>query len=136
MSASACSSGIVTPGVSPGLKHSWEVCFNKGDVMGVLSLYAEDAQLVMSGSNPAHGRAAIRAAVEAMIKSGVKVRINADRNVGSGEIAYVYGHYIVLERDGGKSVEAGSYIELWRRHGERWLIDLDVNAAGPAMQSE
>jgi uncharacterized protein (TIGR02246 family) len=126
---------VVSPGVSPELKHSWAVAFNRGDAAAIAALYSPDAQLVMSGSPPAHGQAAIRAAVETMIKSGVKVRIGTDQNVGSGDLAYVYGHYAVLEHDGGKSVEEGSYVEVWRRHGKAWLIDLDVNAVGAAAAS-
>ena len=89
----------------------------------------------MSGSPPVHGQSAIKAAVEAMIKSGVKVKIGTDQNVGSGDLAYVFGHYSVLEHDGGKSVEEGSYVEVWRRRGSAWSIDLDVNSVGPAAVS-
>lgn len=132
LTLTACNAGVVSPGVSPELKHSWEVCFNKGDVDGVVRLYSPDAELVMSGSAPIRGRAAIRATVEAMIRSGVKVRIGANQNIGSGDLAYVYGHYSVLDRDGAKSVEEGDYIELWRRRDGAWRIDLDVNSVGPA----
>ena len=38
--------------------------------------------------------------------------IDAERNFGSGDLAYVYGHYSVLENEGGQSVEDGHYIEL------------------------
>ena len=37
-----------------------------------------------------------------MIKSGVKVRIGCAQNVGSGDLAYVYGPYSVLAPDGGR----------------------------------
>ena len=43
----------------------------------------------------------------------------------------IISHYSVLEKEGGHSVEDGHYIELWRRRDGAWLIDLDVNAAGP-----
>ena len=134
LTVTACGGpAVVSPGVSPELKHSWEVAFNRGDAATIASLYSEDAQLVMSGSPPVRGRTAIRAAVETMIKSGVKVRIGTDQNTGSGNLAYVYGHYAVLDHDGTKSVEEGSYIEIWRRSGDTWLIDLDLNAVGPAI---
>jgi uncharacterized protein (TIGR02246 family) len=126
----ACSAGITTPAVPPDLKHSWEVAFNRGDSAAVAALYSQDAELVMSGSSTVRGREAIRAAIDNMAKSGVKVRIGAEQNVGSGEIAYVYGHYSVLERDGGRNVESGTYIEVWRRRAGVWQIDLDVNAVG------
>jgi uncharacterized protein (TIGR02246 family) len=130
LTAGCSGPGVVSPGVSPELKHSWEVAFNRGDAAAVAALYSQDAQLVMSGSPPVRGQAAIRGAVEAMMKSGVKVKIGTDQNNGSGDLAYVYGHYSVL--DGAKSVEEGSYVEVWRRREGAWLIDLDVNAVGPA----
>jgi uncharacterized protein (TIGR02246 family) len=136
LTVTACGGpGVVNPGVSPELKHSWEVAFNRGDGAAIASLYSEDAQLVMSGSPPVRGRAAIRAAVETMIKSGVKVRIGTAQNTGSGNLAYVYGHYAVLDHDGAKRVEEGSYLEIWRRRGDTWLIDLDLNAVGPAISA-
>jgi uncharacterized protein (TIGR02246 family) len=130
---SACNSGgVVSPGVPPELKHSWEVAFNRGDAAAVVNLYSPDAQLVMSGSPPVRGQAGIRAAVETMIHSGVKVQIGSEQNTGSGDLAYVFGHYTVLDHEGGKSVEEGSYVEVWRRRQGNWLIDLDVNSVGPA----
>jgi len=125
----------VSPGVSPELKHSWEVNFNRGDVAAVVALYAPDADLVMSGSETAKGTAAIQSVVEAMIKSGAKVHIGASQNVGAGDIAYVYGTYTVLDRGGGAETERGSYVEVWRRLDGVWKITLDVNAAGPAVSS-
>jgi ketosteroid isomerase-like protein len=127
----ACSDGVVTPGVPIELKHSWEVSFNRGDGAAVAALYSEEAQLVMSGAAPVRGKAAIRTAVDDMIKSGVKLRISSAQNVGSGDVAYVYGPYSVLEHEGGREVEAGTYIELWRRRAGTWQIDLDINSIGP-----
>jgi len=123
---------IVHPGVSPERKHSWEVAFNRGDAAAVAALYAQDAQLVMSGSPPVSGKSAIEATVRKMIQSGVKVRIGSQRNLGSGPLAYVSGSYTVLEREGGREIETGHFVEVWSNHGGTWLIDLDVNAAGPA----
>jgi ketosteroid isomerase-like protein len=128
----ACQPQVVSPGISPDLKHSWEVSFNKGDIAGVVKLYSPSAQLVMSGSPVAHGPSEIGAALTAMIGSGVKAHIDSEQNVASGDIAYVYGHYSVMDKEGGHSIEEGHYIELWRRRGGVWLIDLDVNAVGPA----
>ncbi len=132
LALSACG-GVVSPGVSPELKHSWEVDFNRGDATAVAARYSPDAQLVMSGGAPIRGQAAIRAAIEGMVKSGVKVRIGTDQNFGSGDVAYVYGPYSVLEHEGGQVTERGAYVEVWRRRGGVWQIDLDVNAAGPSI---
>ena len=128
----ACSGGTVSPGVSPELKHTWEVAFNRGDSAAVAALYSPDAELIMSGAAPVKGPAAIRAVIDAMVKSKVKVRIGSGQNVGSGELAYVYGPYSVFDHDGGQVIESGTYLEVWRRRGGTWQIDLDLNAVGPA----
>jgi ketosteroid isomerase-like protein len=127
----ACNNASHSPGVPPELKHSWEMAFNRGDSAAVAALYSEDAQLAMSGAAPVQGASAIRAAIDGMVKSNLKVRIGTERNVGNGDVAYVYGPYSVFDHDGDRLVESGSYVEVWRRHRGVWQIDLDVNAAGP-----
>jgi uncharacterized protein (TIGR02246 family) len=126
----------VSPGVPPELKHSWEVNFNRGDAAAVAALYAPDAQLLMSGSAPVVGAAAIRAAVESMIKTGVKVKIDAAQNVGAADLAYVYGAYSILEHAGGREVERGTYVEVWRRVDGAWKITIDINATGQAVPAQ
>ena len=128
---SACtSSSSVSPGVPPELKHSWEVNFNRGDGAAVASLYAPDAQLIMSGSAPVRGADSIRAAIDSMIKSGVKVHIDSSENVGAADIAYVFGTYSVLDPEHHQAVERGSYVEVWRRRSGEWKILIDINATG------
>ncbi len=114
-------------------KRSWEVSFNRGDSAAAAALYAPDAELVMSGSPPIRGRAAIRAAIDSMIHSGVKVRIDTDRISAVGDLAYFYGPYSVLSDQ--RVVERGTYLEVWHRYGRQWLIDLDVNATGAPIGS-
>lgn len=109
-------------------KHFWEESFNRGDSAAVAALYAPDAQLVMSGAAPVRGRAAIRAELDRMFQSGVKVRIDTARAEQAGDLAYFYGPYGVSSKQG--VVERGMYLEIWRRHGKRWLIELDVNSTG------
>jgi uncharacterized protein (TIGR02246 family) len=134
VSLDACAVGprTVEPGVPPQIKHSWEVLFNQGNANAVAELYAPDGQLVMSGSAPIRGTADIRRALEDMIKADTEVRINVEKNIGAGDIAYVYGTYSILERRSGRETEHGSYVEVWRRQNGVWAIDLDVNAAGEA----
>jgi ketosteroid isomerase-like protein len=125
----------VSPGVSPELKHSWEVNFNRGDGPGVAALYGHDAQLIMSGSAPVRGAAAIRAVVDSMIRSGVKVHIESSENVGAGDLAYVFGTYSILDSAHGKIVEQGSYVEIWRHRNGEWKIAIDINATGSPTHS-
>ena len=126
----------VEPGVPPELKHSWEVFFNQGNAKAVANLYAPDAQLVMSGAAPIRGSADIQRAVEEMIKTGAKVHIDAETNVGAGDVAYVYGSYAISDGSGGRETERGSYVEVWRRRDGAWAILLDVNAVGEPLHSK
>lgn len=109
-------------------KRSWEDSFNSGNSAAVAALYAPDAQLIMSGVAPVRGRPAILAAVTSMVQSGVKVRIDTARAEQVGDLAYFYGPYSVSSKQG--VVERGTYLEIWRRHRDQWLIELDVNATG------
>ena len=109
-------------------KEAWEAFFNRGDSAAVADLYSQNAELVMSGAPPIHGRQAIQAAVAQMVKSGVKVRIEVDRSVAAGDVAYFFGPYTVLQQQ--KVIERGTYLEVWHRHHGQWLLDLDVNATG------
>jgi uncharacterized protein (TIGR02246 family) len=126
----ACSGpSSVSPGVSPELKHSWEVSFNRGDSAAVANLYAPDAQLLMSGGEPIKGTRAIREAIDSMLKSGVKVHIDSTENVGAGDLAYVFGSYSIMS-PAQTETEHGTYVEIWRRRDGVWRITLDINAAG------
>ena len=126
----ACTAGSSnSPGVPSALKHSWEVNFNRGDAAAVAALYAPDAQLLVSGSEPVKGAAAIREAVESMIRSGVKLRIDTAENVGSGDVAYVYGTYRVRQGENGKELDHGTYVEVWRHRAGEWKITIDINAS-------
>ena len=126
-----CAPTARSPGVSPELKHSWEVNFNKGDGAAVVALYAPDAEMVMSGSETAKGSAAIAAAIDAMIKSGAKVHIAAAQNVGAADLAVVSGTYVVEDGASGSAIERGGYVEVWRRIDGAWKIVTDINAAAP-----
>ncbi len=124
--AGGCSARAGT-GAPIAHKRLWEVFFNRGDAAAVAALYSRNAELALSGAPPIRGRDAIRAALTRMVQSGVKVRIDVDRSAAAGDWAYFFGPYRVLRRR--KIVEQGSYLEVWRRHGARWLIDLDIMAA-------
>jgi ketosteroid isomerase-like protein len=112
-------------------KRSWEEHFNAGDSAAVAALYAPDAQLVLSGEAPIRGRAAIRAEIDKLEQSGVRVSIDTAKAEKVGDLAYFYGPYSVSSRQA--VVERGTYLEIWRWHNRQWLIELDVNAVGAAI---
>ena len=126
LAVGACS--MHSPALPLAQKRSWEEHFNAGDSAAVAALYAPDAQLVLSGAAPIRGRTAIRTAIDGLERSGVKVSIDTVRAEKVGDLAYFYGPYGVSSKHA--VVERGTYLEIWRRHGGQWFIELDVNATG------
>ena len=126
LAVAACS--LQSPEPPLAQKLSWEAHFNAGDSAAVAALYAPDAQLVLSGEAPIRGRTAIRAELDKLMQSGVKVSIDTAKSDKVGDLVYFYGPYIVSSKQG--VVEQGTYLEIWRRHDGHWLIEFDVNATG------
>ncbi len=126
LAVTACT--VQSPGLPLTQKRSWEEHFNAGDSAAVAALYAPDAQLVLSGQAPINGRAAIRAELDKLVQSGVKVSIDTVKAEKAGDLAYFYGPYSVSSKQA--VVERGAYLEIWRLHGGHWLIEFDVNATG------
>jgi ketosteroid isomerase-like protein len=120
--------GLQKSGLPLTQKRSWETSFNAGNSAAVAALYAPDAQLVLTGSAPIRGRAAIRAEIDQLEQSGVKVSIDTAQSEQVGDLAYFYGAYSVSSKQA--VVERGTYLEIWRRHGGQWHIEFDVNATG------
>jgi uncharacterized protein (TIGR02246 family) len=114
-------------------KESWEAAFNRGDAAAVAGLYSQDAELIVSGERPIHGRRAISRALAKMMQPGIRVHIETARAAAAGSLAYFYGPYTVLQQQ--RVVERGMYLEVWHQYGGRWLIDLDVNSRGPPSPS-
>lgn len=110
-------------------KQLWEVFFNRGDAAAVAQLYSTNGELVMSGIPPIRGRKAIRDALAKMVQSGEKVSVDVERSAAAHGLAYFYGSYRVVANQ--KTVERGTYLEVWHRSTGEWRLDLDVNASEP-----
>ena len=108
-------------------------CVDSGDVEGVVSAFAEDGQLELSGGAQAGGRAAIRAFYTPVIGPDRPDR-NPDgsipllrHNLTTSRVEFVgddtaqgWTYFLSLTRHGPD--HCGRYIDTFRRHGERWLI--------------
>jgi ketosteroid isomerase-like protein len=118
------------PSVSPAdqsgrdifrLREKWIEAFNRHDVDGVVSLYAEDAaELPLNGTPAVNGIAAIRALVKSTFDAGfgeLKIR---QTQVGYTEpLAMELATYSVNSRIGNGHFrsEMGRLVATWRRSG-------------------
>jgi ketosteroid isomerase-like protein len=105
----------------------------KGATEGLLAHAAEGMRLYRQNSFPAVGREAARAALKGRAGAVTWQPLKADVS-RSGDLGYAFGTYAVKEKpEDAKPSEQGSYVRIWKKHGGRWRVVLDVtNPARPA----
>ncbi len=114
----------------------WVQLFNSGSASGLVALYADDAVLMPPGAPSARGQAAIKAHLAKEIAGakagGVAFVLGTENEVGvSGELAWHSGTYLVKNK-AGATVDAGKYLETWRKAGGKWRLIRDIwNSDGP-----
>jgi ketosteroid isomerase-like protein len=118
---------------------SWMSSFNSGNAGGIVALYADNAVLMPPNAPSARGVAAIKDAITKEIagakKGGITLALGttADEVGIAGDMAWHSGTYVVKDK-GGKSVDAGKFVEVWERKGGKWRIVRDIwnSDAAPA----
>lgn len=114
---------------------AWEKAFNAGDAAAVAAVYTEDATLMPPGVPTMKGRAAIEKFMRDGFAQGpAKIALTTDELFTMGDAAVRRGTYRVTGADDAV-LDAGKYVEIWRRVDEAWLICIDIwNAdAAPVM---
>ena len=109
--------------------------FNRGDVAGFASVYAEDARILPPDLEPVHGRPAIEQFwAGATQQLGIRdLRLTSDEVEVFGERAYEQGRF-AFETSQGPA--RGKYIVIWRREpGGEWRWHRDIWNLSPAQQS-
>ncbi len=102
------------------LNKQWEINFENHDAAGLVSLFTEDC-VRMPQSGPATvGRPALEAAYRQdfaeVWKTQVKVRLNAEEVIISGEYAFARGtNTLVQVQDGRQVEETGKWLFIFRR---------------------
>ncbi len=109
---------------------SWVKSFNSGNAGAVVALYSDDAVLMPPNAPLARGIAAIKEAIAKEIagakKGGVTFAVGTVDEVNvSGDMAWHSGTYVVKDK-GGKTVDAGKFLEAWERKGGKWRIVRDM----------
>ena len=137
--ASACSSPDATRQTDAGVAAAeatiragtatWNEAYNAGEVDKIVALYADDT-VVMPPNVPAvSGREALKAYLTkdvAASRAAGLVAKDGTSSVGvSGDLAWHAGSSSVVD-SAGKTVETGSYVEVWRRTNGQWLMVRDI----------
>jgi ketosteroid isomerase-like protein len=137
--ATACSSPATTPQTDANTAAAettiragtatWNDAYNAGEVDKIVALYTDDT-VVMPPNVPAIvGRDALKAYLVkdmAAARAAGLIAKDGTSSVGvSGDLAWHAGSSSVVDASG-KTVETGSYVEVWRRTNGQWLMVRDI----------
>ncbi|MGD2108046.1 MAG: DUF4440 domain-containing protein [Phycisphaerae bacterium] len=114
----------------------WSEVVRGHDVEAIAMYWTDDAVIHTPGRPPVNGKDALRKFVaENRSTPGFSIHWKpTDAKVArSGDLAYTIGSYEVTfpKPDGGLVTQEGNYICVWRREGEAWRCELEVQAPLP-----
>ena len=99
--------------------------FLRGDARTVSQLYTENAEVIAPGAPVARGRAAIQAAWQQAIDSGIKdVRLTTDDVTSSGDLACETGTVRLVGKD--DAANEARYVVVWKRTRAGWKLHRDI----------
>ena len=107
--------------------------YAKGDPAAVAAHYTAGGQAFPPNGEIARGREAIQKVWKGAMDAGVKgVKLVTLEVEAHGDTAHEVGTY-VLVGDGGKTLDNGKYVVIWKRDGGQWKLHRDIwNTSMPA----
>jgi ketosteroid isomerase-like protein len=107
--------------------------FAKGDANAVASHYSAAAWAFPPNADIARGREAIGKLWKDAMDAGIKeVKLTTVEVEAHGDAAHEVGTY-VLTGEGGKTIDTGKYVVVWKRESRQWKIYRDIwNTSMPA----
>ena len=107
--------------------------FAKGDANAVASHYTASAWAFPPNGEITRGREAIGKLWKGAMDGGVKqVKLTTVEVEARGDAAHEVGTYVLIG-DGGKQLDNGKYVVVWKREGGQWKIHRDIwNTSAPA----
>jgi uncharacterized protein (TIGR02246 family) len=132
----AGSAAAQTPGPRAAIEAAnarFSADFAKGDATAVASHYTVAGQVFPPNGEVVKGREAIAKFWKGAMDSGVKgVQLTVIEAEAHGGTAHEVGTY-VLTGEGGKTLDTGKYIVVWKRDGGQWKLHRDIwNTSMPA----
>ena len=129
MLASAVSGQTKDEQAIRALSMQWQRDIAAQDVDKITALYAPDAIVMMSHTQPARGTTAIRGQwAEGLKTPGLDLHWTPTRiEVVSPTVATEYGTYTEsFDTPQGKGTDTGSYVTIWRKINGKWRVALDA----------
>ena len=112
------------PNAAERLSSLWTKAYNAGDAAGLMTLYADDAELATQPTGSVHGKDAIASFWKDDFGTAKPATTLTLTDVYmAGDLAHLEGTYEVSER--GKATK-GRYVQLWMREGNGWRIHREM----------
>jgi ketosteroid isomerase-like protein len=106
---------------------------SRGDGKALGAMYTATAQAFPPNSDIVQGREAIGRFWQGAIDAGVKgMELTTLEVEAHGDTAHEVGTY-ALTGEGGKTLDRGKYVVIWKREGGQWKLHRDIwNTSAPA----
>lgn len=100
--------------------------FARSDIMGMLTVYTKDAQLLPPNEKTVTGHQAIHEYWESALASGPMTANLATVELDQiGDTAVEVGQYVMKDGDGAL-VDQGKYIVIWKKSAGQWKWHRDI----------
>jgi len=111
------------------LSAAFAAAIGAGDVPGALELWLDDATIVQPDGNAVRGRAAIGAALTALLENDVSVDVDVERTFSAGAVAVAVGTLTLSgERaDGTPYRQSSRSVVIYERGDDgQWRLAIDA----------
>ena len=98
-------------------RQKWVEAFNAQDAYSFASMYCDDAQVVWAGKGESEGREAVRAALEAAVRTYGDAEFTIKEIEVAGDTAYELSSYTNTYRPAGRkpAMNTGWHLVIWKR---------------------
>jgi ketosteroid isomerase-like protein len=98
----------------------------RGDSKALAAMYTAGARAFPPNADIVEGPEAIGRMWQSVIDAGIKgLELTTVDVEGQGDTAYEAGRYRLLG-DGGKVLDQGKYVVVWKRDGGQWKLHRDI----------
>jgi uncharacterized protein (TIGR02246 family) len=116
------------------LAEAFAAAINAGDVPAAVELWIDDATIVQPDGATVRGKAAVAAALQALVENGVRVEIDVSNVFVAGDVATVVGALTLNGTDGHSEpfAQRSSSVVVYTRSPDGWRIAIDAPWGLPA----
>jgi len=114
-----CSRNAALPSTVTG---ALEQAFTRHDLAAVVSLFADDAQILPQHGPAVSGRQGIEQYFKDSMTPVATYDTDTEMTLVSGDLAVEQGRYRVRNIRRGLDIEEGKYLHVWRRAGGDWKL--------------